>query len=190
VDVRSLPLYLYKTVDGFVETMEQYVRTTLQEGLFGWRVTDCTVTMTECGTSSETGQRGLAQCLGRSPRQQLAHYAADFRKLTPLVLMRALERAQTVVCEPMVRAHIEIPTDSIGAVWRPWHGSGGRGNAVVGGELSVTETVLPASRAQDLRRQLSGLHGGEGVVKPASALPAGDRLGTEATTDDGEPSQP
>ena len=167
VDVRSLPLYLYKTVDGFVETMEQYVRTTLQEGLFGWRVTDCTVTMTECGYFVGDGpKRGSRSVSGGVHANNSRTTAADFRKLTPLVLMRALERAQTVVCEPMVRAHIEIPTDSIGAVLAAVARLGGvAGTPSSGGELSVTETVLPASRAQDLRRQLSGLTGGEGVVE-------------------------
>jgi ribosomal protection tetracycline resistance protein len=33
------------------------------------------------------------------------------------------------------------------------------------GDLSTLETVLPAARAQDLQRQLSGLTSGEGVVE-------------------------
>jgi ribosomal protection tetracycline resistance protein len=92
--------------------------------------------------------------------------AADFRKLTPLVLRQALERAQTVVCEPVVRARLEVPSDSIGVVM----GALGRLGAVVEtqslrGSLSAIETVLPAVRAHDLQRQLSGLTGGEGVLE-------------------------
>jgi len=49
VDVRFVPIYIYKTVDAFVDLMAQYVREALREGLFGWQVTDCTVTMTDCG---------------------------------------------------------------------------------------------------------------------------------------------
>jgi ribosomal protection tetracycline resistance protein len=33
------------------------------------------------------------------------------------------------------------------------------------GELSALETTLPASRVQELRRQLPGLTGGEGVLE-------------------------
>jgi ribosomal protection tetracycline resistance protein len=33
------------------------------------------------------------------------------------------------------------------------------------GELAVLEATLPASRVQDLRRQLPGLTGGEGVLE-------------------------
>jgi ribosomal protection tetracycline resistance protein len=66
----------------------------------------------------------------------------------------------------MVRAHIEIPTDSVSAVLAAVARLGGAvGTPSLRGELSVTETVLPASRAQDLQRQLSGLTGGEGVVE-------------------------
>ena len=167
VDVRSVPLYLYKTVDGFIETMSQYVDATLQEGLFGWRVTDCTVTMTECGYFVGDGPKRSSHSVSGGVHAGTSRTtAADFRKLTPLVLMRALEQAQTVVCEPMVRAHIETPTDSVGAVLAAVSQLGGVvGTASSRGDLSVTETVLPASRAQDLRRQLSGLTSGEGVVE-------------------------
>ncbi|HLB19867.1 MAG TPA: hypothetical protein VK613_12130 [Gaiellaceae bacterium] len=91
--------------------------------------------------------------------------AADFRKLTPLVVMQALERAGTVLCEPMVRVSIEIPTGAIGSVMAAL----ARLEAAVEtpapqGTLSMIETMLPAARAQDLQQQLPGLTGGEGVL--------------------------
>jgi ribosomal protection tetracycline resistance protein len=107
VDPRTLPLYLYKTAESFAENMGQYVRQTLREGIFGWQVTDCTVTMTDCTYSVPDGPPSR-----RGPLST----AADFRKLTPIVVMRALEQAGTVVCEPVVRVSLEIPTDTIGAV--------------------------------------------------------------------------
>ena len=103
------PLFIYKTRDRFVEAMTQYVGRTLQEGLFGWPVTDCVVTMTECGYYASDGP---TKPVSPTPRTT----AADFRKLTPLVLMLALERASTVVCEPIMRVDIEIPTDTVGAI--------------------------------------------------------------------------
>ncbi len=41
----------------------------------------------------------------------------------------------------------------------------GGGTPAQRGELSVLETVLSASSVQDLRRQLPGLTGGEGVIE-------------------------
>ena len=81
-------------------TCAEYVRHALREGLAGWRVTDCVVTMTTCGYSIPDGPPSR-----RGPRST----AADFRKLTPLVVKRALEHAGTVVCEPLVRAELELP---------------------------------------------------------------------------------
>ena len=148
VDIRLVPMYIYRTVEGFTDLMGQTVRNALQEGLSGWQVTDCIVTMIDCGY--------------RAPGTT----AADFRKLAPLVLMRALERAGTEVCEPMVRVSLEIPTDTVGAVLPVL----ARLGAVVQtpslrGELSTIATVLPAARVQDLQRKLPALTGGEGVLE-------------------------
>ena len=91
--------------------------------------------------------------------------AADFRRLTPLVLLRALEQAGTVACEPMLRVHLELPTSTIGAVAADLARAGLAFETVsTRGELSVVESVLPAARAQALHRQLPGLTGGEGVL--------------------------
>jgi ribosomal protection tetracycline resistance protein len=141
--------------------MDHYVRLTLQEGLLGWQVTDCIVTMTKCVYSVPDGPPSR-----RGPLST----AADFRKLTPLVLMQALERARTVVCEPVVRASVEIPTSAIGAVMAAL----ARLDAAVEtpflkGTLSMIEAVLPAARAQDLQQQLPGLTGGEGVLDSSFA---------------------
>jgi ribosomal protection tetracycline resistance protein len=147
VDVRLVPIYIYKTVGGFIDHMEEYVRETLQEGLSGWQVTDCTVTMTDCGY--------------RAPGST----AGDFRRLAPVVLMRALEQAQTVECEPILRVSLDLPTATIGAVVPALARLGAAfATRSMQSELSVIETVMPAARAQDLHRQLPGLTGGEGVL--------------------------
>jgi len=92
--------------------------------------------------------------------------AADFRKLTPLVLMQALERAGTVVCEPVVRVSLEIPTDSIGKVIPALARLGAAVETPSPQrELSTIETVLPAGRVHGLQRQLPGLTGGEGALE-------------------------
>jgi ribosomal protection tetracycline resistance protein len=156
VDPRAAPLYLYKTFESFAAHMEEYVRETLRSGLHGWRVTDCLVTMTRCAYSIPDGPPSR-----RGPPST----AADFRKLTPLVLMQALAKGGTVLCEPVVRVDLEIPTDTIGAVTAALVRLGAPVTTPKPrGELSVVETVLPALRAQELHRQLPELTRGEGVL--------------------------
>jgi ribosomal protection tetracycline resistance protein len=148
VDIRSVPMYVYKTVGNFAAMMTQYVTMALREGLFGWRVTDCTVTMTECGYISPSTT------------------AAHFRKLTPLVLMAALDQAGTVVCEPMIQVSLEIPAETTGSVLAAVARLGGSAGApVLHADLALVRTLLPAARAQDLQRQLPGLASGEGVAE-------------------------
>jgi ribosomal protection tetracycline resistance protein len=80
--------------------------------------------------------------------------------------MLALERARTVVCEPLLRASIEAPTDAVGTVLAAVARLGGVVEAPsLRGDLSMIETVLPAAQARDLQRQLSGLTGGDGVIE-------------------------
>ena len=96
--------------------------------------------------------------------------AADFRKLTPLVLMQALERAGTVVCEPTVRVSVEVPTHTIGAVIPALARLGAAVETPsLQGKLSTIKAVLPAARADDLQRQLPALTGGEGVLESSFA---------------------
>jgi ribosomal protection tetracycline resistance protein len=161
VDSRSIPLFVYKNAEKFTESMGEYIRETLQEGVFGWQVTDCTVTMTECAYSVADGPPSR-----RGPTST----AADFRKLTPLVLVQALERAGTVVCEPTVQANLEVPTDTIGAVLPALARVGAAVDAPSPhGELSTITAILPATQADDLHRRLPKLTRGEGVLESSFA---------------------
>jgi ribosomal protection tetracycline resistance protein len=157
VDLRTVPMYLYKTADGFREAMGRYVRRTLQEGLHGWQVTDCLVTMTRCMYQSADGPPST-----RGPLSTLA----DYQRLTPMVVMQALEQAGSVVCEPVVQARLEVPTPSAGAVLAALARVGATmPTPDMHGELSTLETILPAARVQELRRLLPALTSGEGVLE-------------------------
>jgi ribosomal protection tetracycline resistance protein len=152
----AIPLYVYKTRELFEEHMAGYVGEALRSGLHGRQVTDCVVTMTECVYAIPDGP----------PSRRGRSSAADFRKLTPLVVAQALERAGTVVCEPVVRVRIEAPTGSVGATLAAIGRLGGvPGAPLLEGELTTVETTLSAGRAQDLQRELAGLTGGEGVLE-------------------------
>jgi ribosomal protection tetracycline resistance protein len=161
VDPRTVPLYLYKTLDGFSERMEQYVRDTLREGLHGWQVTDCIVTLNKCIYSVPDGPPSR-----RGPLST----AADFRKLTPLVLMQALERAGAVVCEPIVRVSVESPAETIGGLLAALARLGATVETPsLAGKLAVIEAVLSAELSHELQRELPGLTGGEGVLDSSFA---------------------
>jgi ribosomal protection tetracycline resistance protein len=157
VDFRLVPLYVYRTVERFAEYMAGYVDEALREGLHGWPVTDCLVTMVDCNYSSPDGSAST-----RGPLSA----PADYRKLTPLVLAQALEGARTVVCEPIVRVRLEVPTAAIGAVMSALERLGAPAEIpTLNGNLSVLQTVLSVTRAQELQRQLPKLTGGEGVLE-------------------------
>ncbi len=147
VEVRLVPLYLFHTVETFAAQMEAYVREALTEGLAGWPVTDCLVTMTDCGYVSPA----------TSP--------ADFRRLTQLVLMTALARAGTWVCEPLTDLTIEVASSTAPGVVAALGKLGGRVRGQFSAKgLSTIDAVLPVARVRGLQNQLPGLSMGEGTL--------------------------
>jgi ribosomal protection tetracycline resistance protein len=156
LDPRDAPLYTFKTFNAFVEHMDEYVRLALAEGLHGWQVTDCVVTVTKIAYSLADGPPSRR---GPMPTTR------DMKRLTPLVLMQALAQAGTAVCEPVFRIAAEVPTETIGAMLAALGRLGaGATTPSARGELSVLEATLSATQVQKLRRRLPGLTGGEGVL--------------------------
>jgi ribosomal protection tetracycline resistance protein len=159
VDPNLIPLYIYKTAEKFTDAMREYVDRTLQEGLFGWQVTDCVVTMTDCGYYIGDGP---TKPVGRTSRTTAAH----FRHLTPLVLARALANAMTTVWEPIMRVTIELPAESVGPVLAELATLAGAVESQnTRGPLMVIEARVPAARVQELRRHLPRLTSGEGAIE-------------------------
>ncbi|MEU1004246.1 translation factor GTPase family protein [Streptomyces tibetensis] len=153
VELGSMPYAFFKAV-------EDTVRETLEQGLYGWRVTDCVVTMTHSGYS---------------PRQSHAHQGfdksmsstgADFRGVTPLVLVEALRRAGTRVHEPMHRFRIEAPADTLGALLPVLAQLAAVPEATRNrDDLCVLEGTVPAARVHALGQRLPGLTRGEGELE-------------------------
>jgi ribosomal protection tetracycline resistance protein len=157
VDPRTVPTHLYKNADGFREMMGQYVRGTLREGLHGWQVTDCVVTMVECDYSVADGPPSR-----RGPDST----TTDFRRLTPLVVMEALKRAGTTVNEPIHRYRLEIPGDTLGAVLPVLARLDAAPRAPAPrGSAYLLEGDIPAARVHDLQQRLSPLTHGEGLLE-------------------------
>jgi ribosomal protection tetracycline resistance protein len=153
VELGSMPPAFFKAVE---ETVDEALR----QGLHGWQVADCTVTMTHSGYA---------------PRQSHAHQgfdksmsstAGDFRNLTPLVLMEALRQSGTRVYEPIHRFRLEFPADAVATVLRglaelravPQSPS-------VHGSSGVVEGDIPAARVHTLQQRLPTLTRGEGVLE-------------------------
>ncbi len=158
LDPRVIPLYIYKTAGHFTDAMTQYVLQALDRGRYGWQVTDCVVTMNECGYYIGDGptKRVLP-----TPRTT----AADFRALTPLVLRDALRQAGTVVCQPMARARLELPAPRLGDVLSALARLGAATEMPLpGAELVAVTALLPSAQVRTLQEQLPGLTGGEGVL--------------------------
>jgi ribosomal protection tetracycline resistance protein len=155
VELGSMPFSFFKAV-------EDTVSRTLGQGLHGWQVTDCVVTMTHSGYW---------------PRQSHSHAVfdksmssttADFRNLTPLVLMSALRQAGTLVHEPMHRFRLDVPADGLGAILPVL----ARLRAAprtqeVRGSSCLLEGDIPAARVHELDQRLPSLTRGEGVLECA-----------------------
>lgn len=152
VNVRLVPLYIYRTVAAFLAHIAEYVRDSLREGRFGWEVIDAKVTIVDCGY--------------RAPGTT----AGDFKRVTPLVVAKALERADTSVYEPIAAVNIELPTAAVRSVVAMLARLGARVEAPVGDRDIVTiPAFLRAAALQDVRRALPGLSGGEGVLESTFA---------------------
>jgi ribosomal protection tetracycline resistance protein len=152
VEPGSMPLAFFRAV-------EDTLRDTLQQGIYGWQVTDCTVTMTHSGYAPRQSHahQGFAK--------EMSSTGADFRGLTPLVVMSALKHAGTVVCEPIHRFQLEAPADTLGPLLSALARL--RANAHVPatrGSWCTVEGDMPAAHVHELRRRLPALTRGEGVL--------------------------
>jgi ribosomal protection tetracycline resistance protein len=146
----------------FFAAVEDTVHQTLRQGIYGWQVADCIVTMSHAGY---LGKHGLGhQYFNKS----MSSTGWDFRGLTPLVVMDALRQAGTSVYEPIHRIRLEIPADTFGAAAPVL----ARLRAVpqsqeMRGSSYVLEGEMPAAHVHELRQLVPGLTRGEGVLETA-----------------------
>ncbi|GAB3233073.1 TetM/TetW/TetO/TetS family tetracycline resistance ribosomal protection protein [Glycomyces halotolerans] len=144
----------------FFAAVEETVHRTLREGLRGWQVADCTVTMTHSGywARQSSAHGGFDKSMSST--------AGDFRGLTALVLMDALRLAGTVVLEPIHRFRIELPASSLGAVLAALSKLRAVPEAPSAhGGACVLEGTVPAGSVHALERRMPSLTGGEGTVE-------------------------
>ena len=146
----------------FVRAVDETVHETLRQGIHGWQVADCVVTLTHSGYwAKQSHSHGVFD-------KSMSSTAGDFRNLTPLVLMDALTLAATTVHEPVHRFRLELPADVLGPVSSVL----ARLRAVPGspaahGSGFLVEGDLPAAAVHELQQLLPGLTRGEGVLESA-----------------------
>ncbi|MFC1403858.1 MULTISPECIES: translation factor GTPase family protein [Streptacidiphilus] len=146
----------------FIRAVEETVAETLRQGLNGWQVTDCTVTLTRSGYWAR--QSHAHAVFDKS----MSSTAGDFRNLTPMVLMSALQQAGTQVYEPMHRFHLDIPADAFGLLLPALARVGAvpRSSSPRGTSYLV-EGEIPAASVHGLEQTLPSLTSGEGVLESA-----------------------
>lgn len=149
VELGALPLAFHKAI-------QEAVRATLAQGLYGWEVVDVVVTVIQTGYFSPISTAG------------------DFRKLSPLVVMNALARAGTVVHEPVDEFELDIPASALSPVLVLLGAARARlREPELDGESYRLRGDLPAGRVPDIERALPGLTGGEAafLARPSGFRP-------------------
>ncbi|MBY2938315.1 TetM/TetW/TetO/TetS family tetracycline resistance ribosomal protection protein [Rhizobium leguminosarum] len=141
VEVGQMPASFYRAV-------EETVFETLKQGVFGWQVIDCHVAMTAARHSSP------------------ASTAADFRQLTPWVLADSLSAAQTVLCEPIDRFHLEAPAESLsGLLTLLAKSAATMTGSVIADGMAWVEGTMASAMIQSVQQQLPGLTSGAGTME-------------------------
>ena len=152
----------------FHRAIEDTALATLEQGLSGWAVTDCAITLIQAGYSSP------------------ASVAADFRGRTPMVAMQALRAAGTRVYEPCQHFEAEIPGDVLSPVLSHLAGLGADvAQSADAGPAWLVTGQIPAALVPEFTRALPGLTRGEGSwwSQPAGDRPVRGPIPVRARTD-------
>ncbi|MFY0164949.1 TetM/TetW/TetO/TetS family tetracycline resistance ribosomal protection protein [Bacillus anthracis] len=145
VEFGSLPLAFHKAI-------EDTVFQTLKQGLYGWEVTDISVTLTHTGYASPVTT------------------ASDFRNLTPLVLMDALKQAETYVYEPVNEFELTVPEHAIStAMYKLAAIPATFAEPIFNNDSYQLTGSLPVAKTENFKRMLHSFTEGEAVfiTKPA-----------------------
>ena len=143
-------------IPSFHTAIEESVARELREGLHGWVVADCTVTLVQGRYSAPTPSAG------------------SFRQLTSSALRRALTGAGTTVCAPVSEFEVGLPSAALRSVLQELLAAGATPNPPETGERRSRVTgTMPTGRVHDVEARLPHLTGGEGylVARPAGYAP-------------------
>ncbi|MGW6200650.1 GTP-binding protein [Kribbella sp. NPDC055110] len=131
----------------FHTAIEETVRQSLHQGLFGWEIPDIRVDLTHTAYWSPVT------------------VAADFRRVVPLVLLQAIAEAGTTVLEPVNHFELDVPSDTVSRVLA--HVAEHRGVVT---QTTLTETqahvegTIPAATTHPFESMLPTLGRGEALL--------------------------
>ncbi|MDR6676245.1 TetM/TetW/TetO/TetS family tetracycline resistance ribosomal protection protein [Pseudomonas oryzihabitans] len=132
----------------FYKAIEESIFRTLKEGMYGWPVQDCEITLTTVDYESPTST------------------AADFRNLTPLVLAAAIEQAGIKVCEPRSHFRIEVPIVSVGHIQTLLAKTGAAiSGTTISGETVWIEGSIITTRIYKLQHEIPSVTSGLGFME-------------------------
>lgn len=138
----ALPLHFHRAI-------EEAVRATLAQGVYGWEVTDIVVTLTH--TSYDSHRRDGTN-------------GGDFRNLVPLVLMKALSQAGTDVYEPINQFELSVPVHAIStAMFKLSVLRAVYEQPILHNDTFLLTGTLPVETSEEFRRELPSFTEGEGV---------------------------
>ncbi|MFD3268418.1 tetracycline resistance ribosomal protection mosaic protein Tet(O/W/32/O) [Lactobacillus johnsonii] len=130
----------------FQNAVRDGIRYGLEQGLYGWKVTDCKICF----------EYGLYYSPVSTP--------ADFRLLSPIVLEQALKKAGTELLEPYLHFEIYAPQEYLS---RAYHDAPRYCADIVSTQIKNDEVILkgeiPARYIQEYRNDLTNFTNGQGV---------------------------
>ncbi len=133
-------------IPSFHVAIEETLPMALERGLFGWRVTDCRVTLIHARYSAPTPPAGY------------------YRELTMRVFASALAQACTTVCSPVSEFEAEVPADSLRQVLHVLHLLGATPRPPMPSETRCRVTgTIPTDQVDSCRNRLPGITQGQGV---------------------------
>lgn len=127
--------------------VEESVKRTLQQGMYGWQVVDLDVRL-----------------IGGSHHPVHTH-PLDFFLCTPIALMKALQNAGSVLLEPRVRMQISVPEEFTGRVignlieMRAEYDS-----PVISQNRAIFDAIVPVASSMDYHVRLASQTGGRAVI--------------------------
>lgn len=130
----------------FQNAIEESVYNTCKQGLLGWEVTDLKVTLVH----------GIFDSVTSTP--------ADFRNLTPMVLMEALNKAGTFLMEPLYEFSLKIPISSSGRVMSDLQKMRADVNNISAEEEDIyIEGLIPVNTSKKYTIELNSYTEGKGI---------------------------